>query len=171
MPRLRSAKVSKPRHRRLHAKSLFHIGHSFGHVLACDPISGGECLQKAKEWLEECLAGHPNYAYPHATSTCSTNHWHPTLPTRVICLEEGRGPYLVESKGASGRYAALSYCWGAGNKVQTTSSNIGQHKREIRTDDLPKTLRDAVTVARYLSFKYLWIDALVGLLLYLILKT
>lgn len=59
------------------------------------------------------------------------------------------------------RYVALSYCWGAVKPtVLTTTANLDSHKQGIKLSDLPQCLRDAVTVARSLDTRYLWIDAL-----------
>lgn len=70
---------------------------------------------------------------------------------------------LVESihieKGL--RYAALSYCWGnVKPAIMTTKANLDSHQQSIKFSALPQCLRDAVTVARSLEIRYLWIDAL-----------
>jgi hypothetical protein len=61
------------------------------------------------------------------------------------------------------RYIALSHCWGPlqeHEKCCTFKRNITQRKMLIEFDDLPRTFRDAVTVARGLSINYIWIDSL-----------
>lgn len=57
-------------------------------------------------------------------------------------------------------YAALSYRWGAQNSLMTTKQTLDSHQRGIPVESLPRTLRDAVTAARRLSIRYLWIDSL-----------
>ncbi|OBS23136.1 hypothetical protein FPOA_03694 [Fusarium poae] len=57
-------------------------------------------------------------------------------------------------------YAALSYCWGLSLPLRTTKLNFDQHCRGIAEDDLPKTIRDASTIARELGIGYIWVDAL-----------
>ncbi|KAL7952890.1 heterokaryon incompatibility protein domain-containing protein [Trichoderma compactum] len=55
----------------------------------------------------------------------------------------------------------LSYCWGLGNEAaKTTQSNLCQRKQQIMVCDLPKTIRDAITVPRATGVRYLWVDAL-----------
>lgn len=58
------------------------------------------------------------------------------------------------------RYAALSYCWGSGSSLLTTSQNLASHLEELPVHQLPKTLADAVEVTRQLGLRFLWIDAL-----------
>lgn len=59
------------------------------------------------------------------------------------------------------KYAALSYCWGnVKPTVLTTRANLDSHQQNIKLLALPQCLRDAVTVARGLEIRYLWIDAL-----------
>lgn len=90
------------------------------------------------------------------------------LPTRLLDLFSvpAHTPgciSLVESihleKGL--RYAALSYCWGnVKPTVMTTKVNLHSHQQSIKFSALPQCLQDAVTVARSLEIRYLWIDAL-----------
>jgi hypothetical protein len=62
------------------------------------------------------------------------------------------------------RYIALSYCWGAlttkQRLFQTTNSNYGARVSGFDITELPKTLQDAVKVARGLGIDYIWIDAI-----------
>lgn len=60
-------------------------------------------------------------------------------------------------------YAALSYCWGDSAKypaLKTYTHNIDEHMQGILLESLPKTICDAVVVARELDIRYLWVDAL-----------
>ncbi|KAF2729213.1 HET-domain-containing protein, partial [Polyplosphaeria fusca] len=58
-------------------------------------------------------------------------------------------------------YVALSYCWGRkGNPLQTTKKSRAPFKTGIEWSAIPKTVRDAILVARALRIEYLWIDAL-----------
>ncbi|KAL1863979.1 hypothetical protein Daus18300_007944 [Diaporthe australafricana] len=59
------------------------------------------------------------------------------------------------------KYAALSYCWGdVDSSARTTGANLKDGCRHISIPSLPQCLQDAVTVARSLDIRYLWIDAL-----------
>jgi hypothetical protein len=76
-------------------------------------------------------------------------------------LGDTRDPFLWETRGQTGKYAALSYCWGKNDKMlKTTAQNLEYHKEKIPFRSLPKTLQDAVTIVRRLQIQYLWIDAL-----------
>jgi hypothetical protein len=57
-------------------------------------------------------------------------------------------------------YAALSYCWGGGQKLKLTKGNHSQLYQNISFESLPRTLQDAVIVASNFDIPYLWIDAL-----------
>ncbi|OHE99076.1 heterokaryon incompatibility protein [Colletotrichum orchidophilum] len=113
-------------------------------------------LTLASTWLQDCLESHPSCRQAATASQ---------LPTRVIDVGTAglREPHLVESRGASGAYAALSYCWGdpaAHPAFKTTRLNLGAHQEAIPCDSMPPTLRDAVAITRNLGLRYLWIDAL-----------
>ncbi|KAK4184417.1 heterokaryon incompatibility protein-domain-containing protein, partial [Podospora australis] len=59
------------------------------------------------------------------------------------------------------RYVTLSYCWGIlGDNAVTTKDNLSQRLQQISNSTLPKTIQDAIRVARLLKIKYLWVDAL-----------
>ncbi|KAH9213697.1 heterokaryon incompatibility protein-domain-containing protein [Leptodontidium sp. 2 PMI_412] len=87
----------------------------------------------------------------------------PQIPKRLI--DVGRAsvfPKLVtctELANESLRYATLSYCWGL-TTFKTTKATVYTYSRALPYDDLPKTYRDAITLARSLEINYLWIDAL-----------
>lgn len=91
---------------------------------------------------------------PQLRTTDGRNgHWN------ILC--EGSLVRLVHSRpGQVGRYVALSYCWGPTLPVLTTTANLQAHQDGIDFAALPKTLQDAITMARYLGFQYIWIDCL-----------
>jgi len=72
--------------------------------------------------------------------------------------------FVEATEGQRGRYAALSYCWGA---TQPTSpplmlkkENANQLQRPVTVSHLPKTIQDAIAVTRQLDIPYLWVDRL-----------
>jgi hypothetical protein len=83
------------------------------------------------------------------------------LPRRVLAVDGGL-VRLVESEGMTGRYVALSHCWGPPERqpLTTTLSNLKQHYDAIDWDKIPKTFQDAITVVREIGLRYLWIDSL-----------
>jgi hypothetical protein len=108
------------------------------------------------QWLRHCNINHHCLSVESDASPCP--------PARL--LKVGRHLdaeiKLIDTKETKlqGPYATLSYCWGSGLPVKLTSSSLSAFKRGILVSALPKTLRDAVTVARQIGVKYLWIDAL-----------
>lgn len=116
--------------------------------------SSEACLRQANKWLDHCLNTHRGCFPETYTAT--------TLPSRVIAVGDAtQNPYLYETApGETGTYAALSYCWGKTRAFTTTSSTFQDRKSGFPLESLPKTCRDAVTVARALQIKYVWIDSL-----------
>ncbi|KAH7336018.1 heterokaryon incompatibility protein-domain-containing protein [Pyrenochaeta sp. MPI-SDFR-AT-0127] len=107
----------------------------------------------ASTWILECNSQHEDCWKGESS-----------LPLRVIdvwpihnCVSEVR---LCLSKGAIGRYACLSYCWGNSLPLRTTEQTLEDMLKGFRYNSLPKTLQDAVTVTRRLGLQYLWVDAL-----------
>ena len=94
------------------------------------------------------------------------------LPARLINLNKfGNGcldvclvevPTQFKQLGTQIDYAALSYCWGPnpGTMYQTTKETLGSRMNRIVWSDLPKTVQDAISIARQLSIPCLWIDAI-----------
>lgn len=69
---------------------------------------------------------------------------------------------LTDMQRATIRYIALSYCWGPPTKFdyKTTAANHERRLRSFAVEDLPQTVKDAITVARALEVDYLWIDSI-----------
>ena len=149
---------------------IFTISHMprFKHIrpAALIPLSTSleENLATILQWLGACEKRH---------ETCSTPNHH--VPPRLLDLENG-SPNIVrliepeQLQVSSGneedvkfdfRYACLSHCWGkTPYKHLTTRSTLAANSEGIPILDLPQTFRDAVTISRALSIRYLWIDSL-----------
>jgi hypothetical protein len=69
-------------------------------------------------------------------------------------------PRLWTTNGATGLYLALSYCWGKVEVVGTLKENVQGFHDELPWDDLPQTIKDAITATKRLGIRYLWVDAL-----------
>jgi hypothetical protein len=111
----------------------------------------------ASAWLAECQENHNHCKKAQSANT--------PLPSRVISVgpaDESAEPYLLETHGkTTGRYVALSHCWGSSSGyVKTTLQNVDSHKSKIKLDLLPQTFKDAIKVVRKLGIQYLWIDSL-----------
>lgn len=85
------------------------------------------------------------------------------LPARLIelqgddCLRIVHTSRLPEQER---RYVALSYVWGPDQTFVLLRSNQLMFGKGLEVEQLPQTIRDAMTVARRIGFKYLWVDAL-----------
>ncbi|KAI8941329.1 hypothetical protein NX059_002556 [Plenodomus lindquistii] len=132
-----------------------------------DPI----VLRRWRTWLQNCNSEHPE---------CDTYQECNLLPTRLIDLSglpqhsamtdhnnawrqlfsSGQCKLIETRPRQMGRYATLSYCWGDSLPYKTNIANIDQHLVAIYFDDLPRTLQDAVMVARFFDMEFLWIDCL-----------
>lgn len=81
---------------------------------------------------------------------------------RFIDLEDR---CLVRASG-NPRYAALSYVWGKEPFYCMTSENLavlqkpGAFDKEEIWSQIPATIQDAMTVAREIGIRYLWVDSL-----------
>lgn len=56
-------------------------------------------------------------------------------------------------------YAAISYCWGAGQPARTTRTSLSSYLSNIPFSTLPSTTRNAARVTRRLGLSHLWVDA------------
>lgn len=87
------------------------------------------------------------------------------MPTRLLDIGID-GDHLwklhitAETPIISHNYITLSYRWGTSQALTLTGTNIEELRRGKPIGELPLTFRDAVTVARRLSIRYLWIDSL-----------
>jgi hypothetical protein len=83
-------------------------------------------------------------------------------PTRLLDLSE-EVPKPVENSQGGQFYMCLSHFWGLnGSPCMTTKANLNSHKEGIFINSLSATFRDAITVARLLDIRYLWINSLVS---------
>jgi hypothetical protein len=85
------------------------------------------------------------------------------LPTRVIDVgapASKENPRLVVTNGLKGQYAALSYCWGGEQPDSLQQDRLSAYSREIPSEKLPQTIKDAIIVTRNLGLRYLWVDSL-----------
>lgn len=117
-----------------------------------------EHLKLVERWIYECSTEHDE---------CGRVGPLQHLPTRLLKIlpsattSDVEMVRLVETGGALGCYAALSYCWGLTPQVEkTTTSNLHSHLDGIALQILPKTISDAISLCCKLGFEYVWVDAL-----------
>jgi len=139
----------------------------FGELPSTDSETYFEII---KQWLADCDENHRATCRPLLHHESSWNNGTATLlaagkrlPTRVLDVGFQHDPQvrlLHTKKGDSGEWLALSHQWGPSPHFCTTTDNLPAHLSGIKVGDLPATFQDAVTVARKLGFRYLWIDSL-----------
>lgn len=109
--------------------------------------------QLSQGWLNECLSTHPECCL----------HELPRLPTRVLDLQaEGasEGCRIVQSGGRTGKYAALSHCWGGVITPVLSDGTIRGFLEDLPISQLAANFQDTVKIVRQLGIRYLWIDSL-----------
>ncbi|RFU28663.1 hypothetical protein B7463_g7689, partial [Scytalidium lignicola] len=115
------------------------------------------------EWLHDCDTHHTDHKFALDIGCF------PELPKRVLEVkdigdEKVRLHVPEKNTSESGRYIALSHCWGADEQhkkpLSNTGDNIEDLKNGIYFKDLPPLFQDAVKVTRELNIPYLWIDSL-----------
>jgi len=58
------------------------------------------------------------------------------------------------------RYGTLSYSWGSHNNIKLLSENLEFFMKEIPSEELPKTFKDAIEITKSFGLDFLWIDAM-----------
>ncbi|CAO2655587.1 Nn.00g043900.m01.CDS01 [Neocucurbitaria sp. VM-36] len=108
-----------------------------------------ESFDLISQWLNECR----NHDDCGSTSA--------KFPSRVLDIGCSEGIKLRPGTGLTGRYCALSHCWGTSNPpARTTRVNLQSRQAKIDENTLSKTFRDAIALARHLSIRFMWIDSL-----------
>ncbi|KAI1125892.1 heterokaryon incompatibility protein-domain-containing protein [Nemania abortiva] len=121
-----------------------------------------------KTWIEEslapCLSSHRKCRQSLSGRSHDDTHQNATLPTRLIDVtgtSSDGTPFLSITRGKTGRYIALSYCWGEPIPgvpiVMLTSKTLESFQTRLPAA-LPKTIQDAIDVTRDLGYQYIWID-------------
>lgn len=116
--------------------------------------SSETCLQLAKPWLDKCRTSHME---------CGHSSKDPLLPTCVINVGSSSTDIcLYLTKGETGKYVALSHCWGSQSTLAltTTKDTIEDLTSSIKFDEWSKTFAQVTEVARSLGIQYLWIYSL-----------
>ncbi|KAK5661625.1 hypothetical protein OQA88_9725 [Cercophora sp. LCS_1] len=102
-------------------------------------------------WVELCTSQHE--------SCWPTGFDDPPLPTRVLNVSDTKVA-LIESQGGTGRYIALTHCWGGSQPLITARESLAARRANIDWDSLPETFQDAILVTRALGISYIWINSL-----------
>jgi hypothetical protein len=138
-------------HRRLTLKTEPYTA-SEPQKLPCRSIFTGsdECIERCRLWLQQCVESHGDCRRRTPLNP----------PTRLVEILGPENVRLVEPT-TSMPYFTLSYCWGSGaNVLSTTTTSIIQFQTAIPFEALPLTIRDAIGVAYKLGARHIWIDSL-----------
>jgi hypothetical protein len=112
-----------------------------------------DALFLCKQWLDECRSSHfMCWRYDGEVTR---------LPTRLIDIGHS-SPRLFRTDNhiSTIDYATLSHCWGRTKFRTLTNEALDDFQKEIPPEALSKTFRDAIHIARFLGFEYIWIDSL-----------
>lgn len=121
----------------------------------CDNTGSDKSFAFIAENYRRCLLQHPN---------CSMKSSPRYLPTRLLDVgrRQDKTIRLVEKTNIeqNATYVTLSHCWGKIVLKKLTTSTATALHHGISIAELPKTFQHAVTVARRMDQRYLWIDSL-----------
>lgn len=115
-----------------------------------------DTLSMGQNWLQTCNSSHACKSKPNAGAE---KH---LLPTRLIVTDEEYPRLLHDTSELPGTtpYSTLSHCWGTHKILTLTKGNLWDLIGRIPTAQLSRTFQNAIEIARYLGFKYIWIDSL-----------
>ncbi|KAH9209350.1 heterokaryon incompatibility protein-domain-containing protein [Leptodontidium sp. 2 PMI_412] len=110
-----------------------------------------------RRWLGKCEESH-SLCNSNDDGIIRTNE----LPTRLIDIYHPDRPRLVLATDIQEQvnYITLSHCWGDGMTANLTGNTINSWKERIEGTELTTKFKDAFSVARCLSIRYIWIDSL-----------
>jgi hypothetical protein len=106
--------------------------------------------------LAFCLQYHPKCRQ-------STLHDHHERPIRFLDVNRGYGEVVRLTTLRTDYlppYITLSYVWGKDQSSKTTLARLADHEAGIPIGSLPKTIRDAIDIARLVGVSLLWVDSL-----------
>ena len=112
-----------------------------------------------RRWISECDSKHLTCRLGLVGDAIEVE---PQMPTRVIDVTSFDGhqlPRLIDTRGLKGKYVAISHSWGTVVEPYTTTKNLASLKESIDFENMPKTFRDSVFIARKLGVQYVWIDS------------
>lgn len=123
-------------------------------------------FRKASTWLNDCVSNHPacqNHSTANPSDALSL------LPSRLLDLSHESNIIIVNvdqllssgllTAAELSEYCTLSYRWGSGSHDCVLAAPF-ERLLELPLTSMPQTFKDAITVARALGVRFLWIDAL-----------
>ena len=107
-----------------------------------------DLLHNVKDWLRDCVTSDLH-------DKCSSVDQ--PLLSRVLDIRSSLK--LRETHAETGKYAALSYCWGGDQPNKLILANKSDYLQSTCEASQPKTIRDAVRVCRATGIDSLWVDS------------
>jgi hypothetical protein len=123
-----------------------------------DPSSNAG--KQISNWIHECDHNHSNCLKVTQTT------W---VPTRLLDLHYGdlSSVRLVKTadEGVTGPYITLSHCWGPRTKENEFLTTQGETEKKYMTQGieisaLSTNFQQAISVAKFIGIRYIWIDSL-----------
>jgi hypothetical protein len=118
-------------------------------------------IARLRRWIDECLSNH-NHCSRNSSAQDDNNR--PTRLLDVYHIQRGAesGIRLIEtSHENSYRYVCLSHRWdNAVKHHKTTLRNLLDSLDFLNLKEMPTNFQDAVSIARDLDIRYLWIDSI-----------
>jgi hypothetical protein len=139
------------------AKSRLELIFYLGSVPAIAKHVAGRCikaasnLDRAKDWLYDCLRNHH-----HDLDEAAIR------PSRLLAIGNADGSEsikIVDGSGADKGYLAVSYRWGP-ETLLTATVTFELFHTSIPWKQLPRTFKDAINIARELGIDHVWIHSL-----------
>jgi hypothetical protein len=140
--------------------SMFEFTKSSGHhqfwSKPVNPSPGSsKSISHIRQWIDRCDRKHE----------CGNigRRLHPKNPSRLIRVSEMDTENIiicVTGHEDPVDYAALSYCWGGDQPSKTTRANYEGRLRGFSLEELPQTIKDAVSITIGLGLQYIWVDAI-----------
>jgi Heterokaryon incompatibility protein (HET) len=113
-----------------------------------------------QKWFTTCLESHDHCRKPEISSAY--------IPTRVLELDYSRPTQTFRLIPGTecplgSHYVTLSYCWGkkpVDKTLRLLKSTINEIMEKQPVEILPKTFRDALSIADRFGTRYVWMDRL-----------
>jgi hypothetical protein len=138
------------------------------------PVAAHVNLQQVQQWFQTCSGGHPGAKLRNPPERGrlrsgeleSGDDWCLPSPRRKIPhfrLIDVQGQCVVVARDHD-NYAALSYVWGCAKRLLLTAETLKQLSTpgalSRDKEEVPRTFKDALSVAKQLDIAFVWIDAL-----------
>ncbi|KAK0124139.1 hypothetical protein ONS95_009122 [Cadophora gregata] len=109
-------------------------------------------LAISKFWHDNCETTHQK---------CNRSIHSTFKPTRIVDLTATR-PLLrtFKDEESISKYATLGHCWGLNHHPMLTRDMLLSYHKEIPDAAISQTIKDAMQIALYLGYYYIWIDSL-----------